>query len=214
MKIILFILIINFSLIAQVRNDSTLNKLEREITRGIDLIYNIKFDSAEVIFKNIMAEYPENPAGRFFLAMVEWWRILLEINDESRDQHFYEMLEDVIYHCDEILKKNKQDVNAIFFKGGSIGFRGRLRAYRDSWIKAADDGREALPLVRLAHSIDPHNKDVYLGLGIYNYYASVVPDRFPYLKPLMVFFPSGDKNKGIEQLEETWKKGKYASTEA
>ena len=75
------------------------------------------------------------------------------------------------------------------FKGGAIGFRGRLRATRDSWIKAADDGREALPIVEQASKLDSNNTDVELGFGIYNYYAAVIPDEYPMIKPLMIFFP-------------------------
>jgi tetratricopeptide (TPR) repeat protein len=55
---------------------------------------------------------------------------------------------------------------------------------------------------------------VQLGFGIYNYYASVIPDDFPLLKPLMIFFPKGDKQKGIEQLTNTAMNGKYAKYEA
>lgn len=188
--------------------------LEQKTKKGIDFIYNIKFDSAEVVFKEIMSAYPEHPAGRFFLAMVDWWRIALDYDNESRDELFYAKLEDVIFHCDQLLKKNKKDLNALFFKGGAMGFRGRLRAIRDSWIKAADDGREALPLLQLAYSIDSTNHDILFGMGIYNYFASVIPDRFPYIKPLMIFFPKGDKSKGINQLIDASKKAKYASTEA
>ncbi len=100
------------------------------------------------------------------------------------------------------------------FKGGAIGFRGRLRSLRESWLKAADDGREALPIVERASNLDPDNKDVQLGFGIYDYYASVIPDEYPLLKPLMVFFPSGDKEKGLRELKNTAENGKYAKYEA
>ncbi len=188
--------------------------LELKVRKGIDLIYNIKFDSAEVVFKAVMTNYPSHPAGRFFLAMVDWWRIALDYDNESYDEKFFARLEDVIFHCDQMLKKNDKDMNALFFKGGAIGFRGRLRAVRESWIKAADDGREALPLLKLAYSIDSTNQDILFGMGIYNYFASVIPDRYPYIKPLMIFFPKGDKTIGLNQLIEASKKAKYASTEA
>ncbi|MCK7516648.1 MAG: hypothetical protein MZV64_02440 [Ignavibacteriales bacterium] len=96
-----------------------------------------------------------------------------------------------------------KDVDALFFKGGSIGFRGRLRAFRESWLKAADDGREALPIVEQASILDPGNLDVQLGFGIYNYYADVIPNQYPLLKPhMMIFFPDGNREKGIEQLSQ------------
>ncbi len=188
--------------------------LDEKIKHGIDLIYNIKFDSAETVFKDVMLNYPDDPSGRFFLAMVDWWRIVLDLDNESHDEIFYAKLEDVIYHCDKILEKNENNINALFFKGGAIGFRGRLRAIRDSWIKSADDGREALPLLKHAFALDSTNLDILFGMGIYNYFADVIPDRFPYIKPLMIFFPKGNKQLGIKLLIEASEKAKFASTEA
>ncbi len=184
------------------------------ITSGVKQIYNIKFNQAETTFRRLIADYPEEPAGRFFLAMVDWWRILLDLDNTSYDDIFFQKIEDVIYFCDKILEKNPDDVNALFFKGGSIGFRGRLRATRESWIKAADDGREALPIVQKASKLEPNNLDVQLGFGIYNYYAAVIPDKFPIVKPLMMFFPSGNKDKGLQQLVNTAMNGRYAKYES
>ncbi len=192
----------------------TQSDFEKRVKKGIDYIYNIQFDSAEVIFKKLMLDYPDNPAGRFFLAMIDWERIAIDPENENYDELFFEKIEDVIYHCDELLKKDKSDLDAIFFKGGAIGFRGRLRALRDSWIKAADDGREALPLLQLAWSIDSTNYDILFGMGIYNYFAEVIPEEFPYIKPLMIFFPKGNKELGIRQLKNAAEKARYAATEA
>ncbi len=188
--------------------------IDSTIDKGIKQIYSIQFDDAEKTFRGLIADHPENPAGRFFLAMIDWWRILIDLDNESNDDIFFQKLEDVIYQCDEILDNNPNDVNALFFKGGSIGFRGRLRAVRESWLKSADDGREALPIVQRASKLDPANKDVQLGFGIYNYYASVIPDKYPVIKPLMIFFPSGDKSQGLLQLKETAIQGKFAKYEA
>lgn len=184
------------------------------VDKGIKEIYNINFDEADKTFKELIADYPQHPAGKFFLAMIDWWKILLDLNNESYDDIFFAKLEDEIFLCDEILKKYPDNVDALFFKGGSIGFRGRLRAIRESWIKAADDGREAIPIVQRASKLDPNNIDVQLGFGIYNYYAAVIPEDFPIIKPLMIFFPKGDKEKGIKELTLVAEKGKYARIES
>ena len=189
-------------------------KFDSLITTGIKQIYNIKFPEAEKTFRRVIADYPNHPSGRFFLAMIDWWKILINPDSEDHDDIFFQKLEDVIYQCDQLLKKNPENVDALFFKGGAIGFRGRLRAFRDSWLKAADDGRDALPIVEKASNLDPKNVDVQLGFGIYNYYAAVIPEEYPIVKPLMLFFPDGDKKKGIEQLNNTAQNGKYAKYEA
>ena len=184
------------------------------VKAGINQIYSIKFDNAEKTFQFLKKEYPKHPASRFFFAMIDWWKIILSEEDEEQDDQFYEKIEETVDFCDDILDKNPDDVDALFFKGGAIGFRGRLRVMRESWFKAADDGREALPIVEHASKLDPTNVDVNLGFGIYNYLAAVIPERYPIVKPLMLFFPSGNKELGLKQLEDAAKIGKYSSHEA
>lgn len=188
--------------------------IDRKIQRGIDYIYNIEFDKADSVFAEVVQWNPQHPIGYFFQAMTQWWRILTNFDDESRDQKFYDMLNHVITMCEDRIDKDANDVTALFFKGGAVGFRGRLRANRGKWVGAANDGLVALPIVRKANALEPNNYDVLLGIGIYNYYADVVPDQYPIVKPFMVFFPSGDRKKGLEQLVEASQHAKYARAEA
>jgi hypothetical protein len=113
-----------------------------------------------------------------------------------------------------MLEKNEIDGTALFFKGGAIGFKGRLKAHRGEWLSAANAGRKALPIVRTASEVDPENHDIQLGSGIYNYYAEIVPREYPFLKPLIIFIPPGDREKGLQQLTVASQKGKYANVEA
>jgi len=184
------------------------------VKAGINQIYSIKFTEAEKTFQVLKKEYPKHPAGKFFFAMIDWWKIILSEEDEEKDERFYEKIEETVDFCDAILDKDPNNVDALFFKGGAIGFRGRLRVMRESWFAAADDGREALPLVETASKLDPNNVDVKLGFGIYNYLAAVIPDKYPIVKPVMMFFPSGNKALGLEQLKEAGSVGKYSKYEA
>ncbi len=190
------------------------NKFDSIVVKGIRHIYSIEFDQAEKTFQQLIKKYPDHPAGKFFIAMVEWWKILLDTSNEHHDELFRDKLEQVIEQCDNILDKDPENVEALFFKGGSIGFRGRLSSLRESWLSAADDGREALPLVELAGELDPANIDVQLGFGIYNYYAAVIPEKYPIVKPLMFFLPAGDKKLGMDQLKNVALNGKYTNFES
>ncbi|MEK7748479.1 MAG: hypothetical protein AAB269_00315, partial [Bacteroidota bacterium] len=189
-------------------------EIDRRIQRGIDYIYNIELEKADSQFTEVIKLRPDHPVGYFFQAMVHWWRILTNFDDESHDQQFYDMLNVVIDMAEKRLDENSKDVTALFFKGGAVGFRGRLRANRGNWLGAANDGIVALPVVRKAYELDPNNYDVLLGIGIYNYYADIVPDRYPIVKPLMIFFPSGDRKRGLEQLSLASRNSKYAKVEA
>lgn len=192
----------------------TSKEFDAQAKRGIAAVYNLEFEKAEGEFSGMARMYPAHPAGKFFLAMIDWWKILMTIDDESYDDAFVEKMDDVIHLCDSLLDVNENDVSALFFKGGALGFRGRLRANRSSWIKAANDGRLALPIVQKAYALAPENDDILLGIGIYNYYASTIPEKYPIVKPVMVFFPSGNKQKGIEQLTTAGDHAKFAALEA
>ena len=189
-------------------------EIEEHIHKGIDDIYNISFDSARAEFRQVIKLKPEHPAGHFFLATVEWWNILIDINNTSRDDKFFSMLDKVIDLCDKRLDEDDHDVAALFFKGGALGFQGRLHGNREDWVKAANAGRQALPIVQDAHKLAPDNFDILLGIGIYNYYADIVPEKYPFVKPFMIFFPKGDKKKGIEQLRKASERATYANVEA
>jgi tetratricopeptide (TPR) repeat protein len=184
------------------------------VKAGINQIYSIKFYEAEKTFQVLQKEYPKHPAGKFFFAMIDWWKIILSEENEEQDDRFYDKIEETVDFCDEILDNDPNNVDALFFKGGAIGFRGRLQVMRESWFSAADDGREALPLVEQAYKLNPNNVDVKLGFGIYNYLAAVIPEKYPIVKPVMIFFPEGNKELGLQQLKEAASSGKYSKYEA
>lgn len=184
------------------------------IKKGIDYIYHIKFDSSEAVFTELIKSEPSNPAGYFFMAMVDWWRINLNKENDSLDERFFIKTERVIEVADEKLDKNEYDDVAMFYKGGALGYRGLVRSLRESWLKAAEDGKEALNLLQKAYDINKNNKDVIFGIGMYNYFAEYVPDAYPVVKPLMIIFPKGDKIKGMNQIKETSVDSKYTKTEA
>ena len=80
--------------------------------------------------------------------MIQWERIISKFDDESQDEKLYKLLDVVVDICEKRLDENPDDVAAMFFKGGAVGFRGRLRANRGKWLGAVNDGIVALPLVQ------------------------------------------------------------------
>lgn len=184
------------------------------IHTGINQIYSLEFEQADSTFQILKKEFPKHPATKFFPAMTTWWKIMIDLDNEEYDDLFLEQIEETIDFCDDILDKNPNNIDAIFFKGGALGFRGRLESVREDWFDAAGDGKDALPLVYRAYALDSTNVDVQFGFGIYNYYADVIPEKYPFLKPIMLLFPDGDKEKGLKQLKNAAENGKYTKIES
>ena len=185
-----------------------------ELKKGIHALYSIKFDSAETVFSKYEKKYPERPEGYFFSAMILWVQVLLTIDDQSRDQLFFKKMDNVVKKCDEFLDKNPNNIVAEYYKGGSLGFKARLQGNRKEWMSAANNGRLAYPILVKALDGEIKFPDAKFGTGIYRYYAEVVPEKYPILKPIMYFFPEGNKEEGLKDLLDVAENGVFASDEA
>ena len=187
---------------------------EKLISKGTQYIYNTQFDSASICFNKVVESYPNHPAGYFLEAMIDWWRMQLDHRANIYDQAFLSKVDKVVEVCDKTLDTNEYDIAALFFKGGILGYRGRYYASNQSWLKAANDGRDAFDILIKCNKLAPSNHDIMLGTGIYNYFAAALPDLYPALKTVMIFLPSGDKKLGLLQLEAAARDARYANIEA
>lgn len=181
---------------------------------GINAIYNVEFEKAHSSFERVIQMYPDHPAGYFMDAMIDWWKIVLDLRSRSNDEQFKIKIQRVLDLCDRILEQYPNDIVALFFRGGALGFVGRFHAMRKNYLEAASIGKEALDVLIACQKLAPGNHDIMLGTGIYNYYAAIFPEKFPVLKPLMMFLPSGDRELGLLQLKAAASQARYASVEA
>ncbi len=188
--------------------------VQHQVKKGLDYLYDMEFGRALRMFELIDESHPRHPIGPFLMALNTWWKILVDLSDESHDAAFYAAMDEVISRSDKLLARNKNDFDAWFFKGAALGFRGRLRSNRGEWFLSAKDGLRAMDYVLGVVKRDPSNDDFAFGKGIYDYYAAAIPAKYPYVKPVMIFFPSGDRERGIRELERTVKGGRFIQTEA
>ncbi len=184
------------------------------IKLGSDQIYNVEFDKAAGTFKKVIDRNPRYPAGYFLDAMIEYWKITIFRNSRNYDKTFLSKIDKVIGLCDKLLSENDYDIGALFFKGGALGYRGRFYVIRESYLKAALDGKQAYDIFQKCQELAPTNHDIMLGTGLFNYFVVAFQEQNPALKPLMAFLPNGDKELGIQQLGAASRNARYAATEA
>jgi len=182
--------------------------------KGLDHLYNLEFEEARTLFNQIDERYPDHPVGPFLKGLNVWWEILLDLPDTSHDEAFYHQMNEVIERCNEILDENPDHFDATFFKGAALGFRGRLRSNRDSWVRAAYDGKRAIGYVRDIAQRAPRNNDYVFGKGMYDYYAAIIPEEYPVSKTVMWMMPDGDKERGLSLIRRAAEEGWYIRTEA
>ncbi len=181
---------------------------------GLEALYDLRFAEADSHFQVISEQYSDHPIGPFLEALTLWWTILPDLTDTVHDEAFYAAMGEVIERSDRRLREDQNDFDAMFFKGIALGFRGRLRSNRRDWIRAAADGKRAMDYVLAVADADSANHDFALGRGLYQYYAALIPERYPYLRPVTAFLPKGNRAGGLQELRRTARDGYYMQTEA
>ena len=81
-------------------------------------------------------------------------------------------------------------------------------------MNAVKDAKDAFDILINCYKVAPSNHDIMLGTGIYNYFAEAIPDRYPIVKPMLFFLPSGDKKLGLLLLKASSQRARYAAVEA
>lgn len=188
--------------------------LQYRITKSINSMYDFNFAVAERDFAVIANQYPEHPLPYFLVALGYWWRIEIDVTKETYDKAFLKYLDMAIEKAEVMFDADESNKEAAFFLAAGYGFQGRLYSERKSWTKAAWAGRNALKYMELSRGEEEFNPELLLGDALFNYFSVWIPENYPLLKPVMALFPKGNKQLGLQQLEEVATNAFYTRVEA
>ena len=188
--------------------------IEMEATFGIDNMYNFQFNVAESQFRWLKVKYEQHPLPNFLLGLSQWWKMMPNVDQTQYDLLFLTYMDSTIYYAEQLLEEPETAVEGHFFLAASHAFKSRLYAEREKWRKAAVSGKKSLKHLDECRNKDYLSPELLFGDGLYNYYAEWIPDNYPALKPILLFFPKGNKDKGLEQLKEVTQEAFYTRVEA
>ncbi|MCS6822689.1 MAG: tol-pal system protein YbgF [Cytophagaceae bacterium] len=194
--------------------------LHIKLTQAIHDIYNSKFDQAEEKFTEMKSIYPKHPLPYFLMGLSNWWKMMpYKEGDERIEPYakvFIKEMETSIEKADEMYERNQNNLEAVFFLTSAHSMLARYYAENNkNKLKIVNHARIALQ--NLKKIIDHENEldiEFLFGTALFNYYGEWFRDEYPWLKPLMVFFPKGDKKKGLEQLTEVSNNAFWTRAEA
>jgi hypothetical protein len=183
--------------------------LQAELADALDQMYNFQFQTAEKEFLQIRKRYPQHPLPYFLMALSQWWKIMPDTDNNTYDDTFLAYIDTTLSKAENLYRANPKNVEASFFLAAAYGFKGRLHADREQWLKAASAGRNALRNMRRGKEINALSPEFLFGDGLYNYFAEWIPENYPFLAPIVAAFPKGNKELGIKQLDEVARKAFY-----
>ena len=182
------------------------------LVKAYDLMLDARFDDAERQLRTACPPAP-TPACEVLGAVNDYWRMLIDPEDTSRDGPLMSRINAAIGSCEAWVAREPKRAEAWFYLGGAYGTRVLLRGQRAQYLSAARDGKRIHDALQLAIRLDPSLGDGYFGLGLYHYYAAIAP-RAARIISMLMFLPGGDRAGGLREMEQTRTKGMLLRGEA
>ena len=182
------------------------------LARCYQAILDARFDDAEIEIGRTCGPAPKETCG-LMRATAAWWRIQLDPGDKSRDAAFRSQADAVIASAEAWAAREPKRADAWFFVGASYGLRVVFRALRGERLSAARDGKQAKDALERSLTLDPSLQDAYFGIGLYRYYADIVPAALKFFRWILLM-PGGNKVEGLQQMQRTRERGELLRGEA
>jgi tetratricopeptide (TPR) repeat protein len=185
---------------------------DADIIQGINNLYDLQFDEGERHFNKVVRERPQHPAGYFYEAMVPWSRLSGGFWTAENLQEYVKRIDQTISVARNAIDRDEKDSRAYFYLGGALGFKGRFELMQQNWFSAYNLAYDAIRALKTCQKLDPDNKDVLLGLGIYDYYTARLSGVLKFLTYL--FLHKGNREEGLRKLHVAANEAVYSGLEA
>lgn len=185
-----------------------------EATEAMNAMYNFDFKEARKQYNWLQQKYPDSPLSYFLLGLNEWWKMLPDSDIKDHDEKFFYYMDTAIMIAEKMLDIPEKRIEGAFFLAASYAFKGRLYSDRGSWGRAASAGRNSLKYLEISKEYSYLSPELLFGDALYNYFSVWIPEHYPILKPVLAFFPDGDKELGLQQLQEVSANAFYTRIEA
>ncbi|WP_400192005.1 tol-pal system protein YbgF [Hymenobacter sp. B81] len=189
--------------------------IQLELDGAVHNLYNFKYDKAEKQFRSLRRRYPNHPMPYFLMGLSQWWKIVpTNVQTKQYDRVFLAYMDTAITKAETLYDRDEKNYEACFFLAAAYGFSGRLHAERGNWPKATVSAKRALKYVEISNEANGLSPEFLFGQALFNYYAVWIPEHYKILKPVLLLFPKGNKQLGLQQLKHVADNGIYVGPEA
>jgi hypothetical protein len=189
--------------------------IELELGGAVHNLYNFKFDKAERQFRSLRRRYPHHPMAYFLMGLSTWWKMMpSNLEDKSYDRLFLAYMDTAQTNANRLYEADRGNYEACFFLSAAYGFKARLHSERHDWRQATVNSKKALDFLAKSREANDLSVEFLFGEGLFNYYAVWIGEQYPWLKPILFFFPKGNRTQGLSQLRAVGQNATYTGPEA
>jgi len=165
---------------------------------GTELLYNRDFRQAEIQFLKMISEAPDHPSGHFYLAMVNWSQLASGFWTREILDLYDKRIGWAIDVAQKAVNRDRNSAEAHFYLGGSLGFKARFYLMQERYFQSFLLALRAVDSLRICRELDPDNRDVLFGLGVFEYYTAKLAGLLRFLSHFLIH--PADREAGLEKL--------------
>lgn len=196
---------------AHIKDDAVALK---DVSQAIEKTYNYEFSTAQTYINKLKVKYKNHPVTYVLEAQILNFKLPTSSN-LSRDEELYiGKLDKALSLASAMLEENKEDAEAKYFSLSAYGFKTLFYSDRGQRMKAANIAKKAFKYMKDGFTLQNKYNEFYFTSGLYHYYAIQYPQTHPIVKPVMTFFPNGNKAKGLYELQKSSNEATFSKVEA
>ena len=205
--------------------------------RGVlDAVYRLEYAKAETRSREMIAQWPEDPAGYVYLARVFWQKLLFEQRalslerfsqpdffsetpryktalDPAAAQRFRAASEEAMRRARAFAAKRPKDPAALYLAGAAYQNEASFQiSMNNAWLAAVRAGHQSYQAHRELLALDSGYGDAHFVTGIYNYTVGSLPWKIRWIAVLLGY--QGSKERGREELELAAARGDIVADDA
>ena len=241
MKVIIFflLLVLCFGVVAaQPANSNWLTQTERAKfdqlrISGSEALYNLDYEGARKIFKEMAVAFPNYPAGPQFLAdtllieaLYQTRRLQASLynsdsfysgSEDKADPKLVDQFRNYTRQARQLtearLKQNPNDTEALYFFGAIEGLKASFEeTVERRHFAALKDGNDAVDKHRDVIKLDPNYRDAEMTIGLYDYTVGALP--LPKKIAAGFLGHRGSRKRGIATIERVAREGDWVKEDA
>ena len=182
------------------------------VREGVNALYNYDFDNAITLLDSALHIEAYHPVIPFVLIAAKWLKTQTEEGYDASYNMINTEVESSIPVYKKLIESNPDDSEMVLYMGSTYGIRARTALASKDWLDVLYFGYQGLKYIRKAQSMDDKLMDVYMPIGLMEYFACLSPKPVKWGAKLVGL--STDCELGLQHLEIATKESHYSWIEA
>ncbi len=156
------------------------------------------YPKAEKILNTLKINWPES--NKTALIAANYYGALYETSG-GQDKYYFVCKKYTDKVINEDIKKTPNN-DYVFRMISAKSILLKIDVLKKNYWKVAKNMQSVIPLFEYAIDKEKEDDKMKFISGMYNYYVETAKDDYPVAYPILIFYPSGDKQKGLKLLKE------------